>query len=111
VHRLKQGLTTDCVPVFTSDGLRQYYYALTTHFGQWIEQNGRRQPVWQALPGLLYGQFRKVRVGRKLKQVYTKMLCSERSALQAVLQSIGLSGGIQTAYAVSSKCLSPSDNG
>jgi hypothetical protein len=77
VHRLKQGLTTDCVPVFTSDGLRQYYYAVTTHFGQWIEQNGRRQPVWQALPGLLYGQFRMVRVGRKLKQVYTKMLYGE----------------------------------
>jgi hypothetical protein len=47
---------------------------------------------------LLYGQFRKVKVGRKLKQVYTKMLCGERSDLQAALQSIGLTGGIQTAY-------------
>jgi hypothetical protein len=46
----------------------------------------------------LYGQFRKVKVGRKLKQVCTKTLGGERSALQAVLQSIGLSGGIQTSY-------------
>jgi transposase-like protein/IS1 family transposase len=98
VHRVKQVLAIDCVPVFTSDGLRQYFYALTAHFGQWIEQDGRRKAVWQALPVLLYGQFRKVRVGRKLKQVYTKMLCGERSRLQAVLQEIGLSGQVQTAF-------------
>jgi hypothetical protein len=59
---------------------------------------GKRKPVWQVLPSLLYGQFRKVKVGRKLKQVYTKMLCGERSVLRTALQSIGLSGGIQTAY-------------
>jgi hypothetical protein len=50
------------------------------------------------LLSLLYGHFRKVKVGRKLKQVYTKMLCGERSVLGTVLQSIGLSGGIQTAF-------------
>ncbi len=98
VHRVKQVLASDCVPAFTSDGLRQYFYALTAHFGQWVEQGGRRKPVWRALPTLLYGQFRKVRVGRKLKQVCTKMLCGERSRLQAVLQAIGLSGQIQTAF-------------
>jgi hypothetical protein len=90
-------LASTCVPVVTSDGLRQYFYALTARFGQWVEEKGRRKPVWQALPSLLYGQFRKVKVGRKLKQVYTKMLCGERSALRAVLQSIRLSGQIQTA--------------
>lgn len=98
VHRVKAVLASGCVPVFTSDGLRQYFYALTAHFGQWVEQAGKRKPVWQVLPSLLYGQFRKVKVGRKLKQVYTKMLCGERSVLRTVLQSIGLSGGIQTAY-------------
>jgi len=98
LHRVKAVLANGCVPVFTSDGLRQYFYALTAHFGYWVEQEGKRKPVWQMLPSLLYGQFRKVKVGRKLKQVYTKMLCGERPALQAVLQSIGLSGGIQTAY-------------
>jgi hypothetical protein len=37
-------------------------------------------------------------VWRKLKQVYTKMLCGERAVLRTVLQSIGLSGGIQPPY-------------
>jgi hypothetical protein len=45
---------------------------------------------------LLYGQFRKVKAARKLKQGYTKMLCGERSAMTEVLQAIGLSGQIQT---------------
>jgi IS1 family transposase len=98
VHRVKQVLARACVPVFTSDGLRQYFYALTAHFGEWVEEAGKRKPVWRVLPELLYGQFRKVRAGRKLKRVYTKMLCGERSVLQAALQEIGLSGQIQTAF-------------
>jgi transposase-like protein len=98
VHRVKRVLASDGVPAFTSDGLRQYFYALTAPFGQWVEEGGKRKPVWRALPTLLYGQFRKVKAGRKLKQVYAKLLCGERSVLQAVLQSIGLSGKIQTAY-------------
>jgi transposase-like protein len=36
VHRVKQVLANACVPVFTSDGLRQYFYALTAHFGEWV---------------------------------------------------------------------------
>jgi IS1 family transposase len=98
LHRVKEMLASGCVPVFTSDGLRQYFYALTAHFGHWVEEAGKRKLVWQVLPSLLYGQFRKVKAGRKLKQVYSKMLCGERSALQTVLRSIGLSGGIQTSY-------------
>jgi IS1 family transposase len=97
VYRVKEVLARACVPVFTSDGLRQYFYALTAHFGEWVEEAGKRKPVWRVLPELLYGQFRKVRAGRKLKRVYTKMLCGEWSQLQAVLQGIGLSGQIQTA--------------
>ena len=98
VHRVTQVVAPGCVPAFTSDGLRQYFYALTAHYGVWVEEEGKRKPVWQALPTLLYGQFRKVKAGHRLKQVYTRMLCGERSVLRTVLQSIGLSGGIQTSY-------------
>jgi IS1 family transposase len=45
LHRVKQILVRECVPVFTSDGLRQYFYALTAHFGVWGEQEGKRTPV------------------------------------------------------------------
>ena len=32
VHALRQALAPDCLRVFTNDGLRLYYYALTAHF-------------------------------------------------------------------------------
>jgi IS1 family transposase len=98
VHRVKAVLAADCVPVFTSDGLMQYFYALTAHYGEWVEQVRRRKAVWQVLPTLRYGQFRKLKVGRKLKHVYTKMLCGSREELNVILQGLGLSGKIQTAF-------------
>lgn len=98
IHRVKGVKVENCVPVCTSDGLQQYFYALTAHFGTWEKEVGHRQPVWRVLPELLYGQFRKVKVGRKRKQVYTRMLCGQRADLEAVLQIIGLTGKIQTAY-------------
>ncbi len=33
VHRVTQVLAARCVPVFTRDGLQQYFYALTAHYG------------------------------------------------------------------------------
>jgi hypothetical protein len=48
-----------CLPVFTSDGLNLYFYALTAHFGQWVEVLGRRKRQWQVATGLIYGQVKK----------------------------------------------------
>jgi IS1 family transposase len=98
VHRVKAVLAADCVPAFTSDGLPQYFYALTAHFGQWVEEEAKRKPVWQVLPSLRYGQFRKLKVGCRLKQGYTKMVCGTRDELEAILQGGGLTGKIQTAF-------------
>jgi transposase-like protein/IS1 family transposase len=98
VHRVAQRLAKDCVPVFSSDGLRQYFYALTAHFGQWTQLEGKRRPVWQVLPDFLYGQLRKIRSGYRLKYVHTKMLCGTRAQLTERLQPLGLSGQIQTAF-------------
>ena len=35
VHELKSRLAAGCVPVFSTDGLKHYFYALTAHFGRW----------------------------------------------------------------------------
>jgi transposase-like protein len=59
VHNLRRRLAPDCLPVFTSDGLNQYFYALTAHFGQWVAGAGRRTRQWQVTAGLLYGQVQK----------------------------------------------------
>ncbi len=49
LHELKSRLQTGCVPIFSSDGLKHYYYALTTHFGEWIVRYGEKNPVWLVL--------------------------------------------------------------
>ncbi len=53
VHALKQCLAPDCLPVFAGDGSRLYFYALTAHFGCWVEEVGRHKPQWQVAAGLI----------------------------------------------------------
>src|SRR5260221_9335308 len=50
-----------CIPLFTSDGLNLYFYALTAHFGQWLAlgRRGRLVRQWQVEPSLIYGQVEK----------------------------------------------------
>ena len=64
VHALKECLAPACVPIFTSDGLRLYYYALTAHFGHWIEDGRCRR--WRVARALVYGQVRKAYRRRRI---------------------------------------------
>ncbi len=57
VHQVAQVLTPNCLPAFTADGLRAYFYALTAHFGQWMQEPGQRKAHWQVSPDLLHGQL------------------------------------------------------
>ncbi len=57
VHALVKVLAPDGLLVFTSDGLKLYFYALTTHFGDWVETAGRQKRHWQVRAELLYGQL------------------------------------------------------
>jgi IS1 family transposase len=98
IHQLTHLLAPGCVPVFTSDGLNHYFYALTAHFGAWVAEQGRRRPQWQVAPGLLYGQVKKVYRGRRLVQVTPLMRCGTEAALRVALQALGLSGRITTAF-------------
>jgi hypothetical protein len=61
VHSLRQRLAPGCLPLFTSDGLNLYFYALTAHFGHWLEvcRRGRNVRRWQVKAGLIYGQVKK----------------------------------------------------
>jgi len=49
VHALVKVLAPDArsVPVFTSDGLKLYFYALTAHSGSWAEAVGKQSRRWQ----------------------------------------------------------------
>ena len=98
VHDMVGRLAADCVPLFTTDGLRQYSWALTAHFGFWRLLPCHRKPTWFVHPDLLYGQLKKFRVYRNLKYVVTVGLCGTRQMIRDRLQSRGYSGTINTAY-------------
>ena len=62
VHQVTQVLAPGCVPLFLTDGLKEYATALLTHFGQWMQPERRQdkgpmpKPRWMPLPELLYAQ-------------------------------------------------------
>jgi transposase-like protein len=61
IHSLRQSLAPGCVPLFTGDGLNLYFYALTAHFGRWLQmgRRGRNVRRWRVEPRLIYGQVKK----------------------------------------------------
>jgi hypothetical protein len=42
MHEVKHRLSVGSVPVFSTDGLKHYFYALTSHFGQWEVGEGKK---------------------------------------------------------------------
>ena len=100
IHSLRQILAPGCLPLFTSDGLNLYFYALTAHFGQWLEvgRRGRNVRQWQVEPGLIYGQVKKSYRRRKLVRVTHVMRLGTEDALTVALQGLGLSGRLNTAF-------------
>src|SRR5512133_2766828 len=97
IHSLRQILAPGCLPLFTSDGLTFYFYALTAHFGQWLEV-GRRGRQWQVAAGLIYGQVKKTYRRRKLVRVTHVMRLGAEASLTVALLGLGLSGRLNTAF-------------
>ncbi len=97
VHDLRQRLAPGCLPVFTSDGLNLYFYALTAHFGQWVNSGGRRAGQWQVAAGLIYGQVKKRYRYRRLVGTMQRMCCGTPAQFRQALQALGLSGVLNTA--------------
>jgi IS1 family transposase len=100
IHTLRQSLASGCLPLFTSDGLNLYFYALTAHFGQWraLSRRGRNVRRWQVAAGLIYGQVKKSYRRRKLVRVTPVMRLGTLADLTIALQRMGLSGRLNTAY-------------
>jgi IS1 family transposase len=95
VHQVVQVLAPDCVPVFLTDGFKEYATALLTHYGQWV-QPARRQatgpapkPRWMPLPQLLYAQVLKAVRRRRLVRVRHRVVFGTLEAIQQVLAACG----------------------
>jgi hypothetical protein len=93
-------LAPGCLPLFTSDGLQLYFYALTAHFGDWllVKCRGRKVLLWQVAAGLIYGQAKKCYRRHKLVKVRHVMRLGTEDALKVALQGMGFSGRLNTAF-------------
>jgi tetratricopeptide (TPR) repeat protein/IS1 family transposase len=100
IHSLRESMASGCLPLFTSDGLNLYFYALTAHFGQWllVDRRGRNVRQWQVAANLIYGQVKKCYRQRKLVRVTPVMRLGTEADLKAALQGLAFSGRLNTAF-------------
>ncbi len=100
IHSLRQILAPGCLPLFTSDGLNVYFYALTAHFGQWLEvgRRGRKVRQWQVATGLISGQVKKSYRRRKLVRVTRVMRLGTGAALTVARPRTGPHGSTQHCF-------------
>jgi IS1 family transposase len=102
VHQVTAVLAPGCVPLFLTDGLKDYATALLTHFGQWRhperrqEKGPRPKPRWMPLPALLYAQVVKSYRRRRLVGVTHRVVFGTRLAIEQVLATCGWT--INTAF-------------
>jgi hypothetical protein len=98
VHELCERMPSGCTPIFSSDGLKLYFYALTAHFGHWVLGEGVRKPMWEITAGFIYAQVKKIHRRRRLVKVEYHVLLGELEMLRVGLKAMGLSGKINTAF-------------
>ena len=95
-------LAPGCVPLFLTDGLKDYGTAILTHFGHWMQPERRQdkgpmpKPRWMPLPELLYAQVVKSYRRRRIVGVKHRVVFGTRLAIEQVLARCGWT--INTAF-------------
>jgi hypothetical protein len=88
-------LAPGCVPLFLTDGLKDYGTALLVHFGQWMHPPQRQakgpipKPRWMPLPQLLYAQVVKSYRRQRLVGVKHRVVFGTFERVQQVLSACG----------------------
>jgi hypothetical protein len=95
VQQMVQVLAPDSVPLFLTDGFKDYMTALLTHFGSW-RQPERRQPTgprpkprWMPWPQLLYAPGIKTMRRRRLVRMRHRVVFGTLEAVHHVLAPLG----------------------
>ena len=102
VHQVTGRLAPGCVPLFLTDGLKDYATALLTHFGYWMQPERRQdkgpmpKPRWMPLPVLRYAQVVKSYRRRRIVGVTHRVVFGTRLAIEQVLARCGWA--INTAF-------------
>ena len=95
VHQVVQVLAPGCVPLFLTDGFRNYTTALLAHFGYWIhperrqDKGPRPKPRWMPLPQLLYAQVVKAYRRRRIVGVKHRVVFGTQLAIEQILSACG----------------------
>jgi IS1 family transposase len=95
VHRVVQKLAASCVPLWLTDGNRDYTMAFLAHFGFWHQPERKRaqgpapKPRWLPLPELLYAQVVKSYRRRHLVAVKPRVVFGTLEAIEQVLAACG----------------------
>jgi IS1 family transposase len=95
VHQVVGVLAPGCVPLFLTDGLKEYGTALLTHFGAWRQPERRHakgvrpQPRWIPLPELLYAQVVKSYRRRRIVGVQHRVVFGTMERVKQVLSVCG----------------------
>src|SRR6266446_8584882 len=95
LHQVVQVLAPGCVPLFLTDGFKEYATALLTHCGQWVQPPRRQdqgphpKPRWMPLPELRYAQGIKTTRRRRLVRVRHRVVFGTLEAVQQVLAACG----------------------
>jgi IS1 family transposase len=99
IHEVTERLADEGIPVFSSDGLRMYFYALTAHYGRWIPPlPGKRAWQWIVDERLLFAQLHKVKPGYRLTDLKSFIRAGTRQVYRETLQLLGYTGKVETAY-------------
>jgi IS1 family transposase len=95
VHQVREVLAPGCIPLFVTDGFKEYMSALLSHFGSWVQPERRQatgpvpKPRWMPLPELLYAQVVKTTRRRRLVRVSHRVVFGTCEAVQQVLAACG----------------------
>jgi IS1 family transposase len=98
VHEVAQRLAPGYLPIFSSDGLALYFYALTAHFGEWVQTLDTPRRVWMVAARLQYAQVIKRYRRRRLAEVCHHVYLGTPDDYRQTLCALGFSGRIQTAF-------------
>jgi IS1 family transposase len=91
VHQVVQVLAPGCVPLFLTDGFKEYSTALLAHFGHWVQPPRRQvagpapKPRWMPRPALLYAQVVKQYWRRRLVRVRHRVVFGTLAGVKHVL--------------------------
>ncbi len=95
LHQVTRCLAPNCVPLFLSDGFKDYLPAILAHFGFWVHperhyaKGPAPKPRWMPLPALLYAQVIKTTRRRWLVRATHRVVCGTRAAVEQVLAVCG----------------------